>query len=63
MDFQKLVGRGDQRLKEAEELLRQHTTAGEYEERLLGIWGTYMEKILAYHKYLKKHEGDSEDEE
>lgn len=63
VDFQKLVGRGDQRLKEAEELLRQHTTAGEYEERLLGIWGTYMEKILAYHKYLKKHEGDSEDEE
>ena len=66
MDFEKMTAdRGDSEdpeLLKIKELLQSHVTEEEYEERLSGIWGVYMERILAYHKYSKKQEGDSGDD-
>jgi len=43
-------------LKEIRELLEQYCTEAEYREVLTGLWGLYMEEILTWHKYQKKHE-------
>lgn len=54
--------KGDDEVKEIKELLQQHSTKEEYEKILYDIWEIYMEQVLTYHKYLKKHEGDSKNE-
>lgn len=63
MDFDKMTAVGgnseDLELLKIKELLQSHVAKEEYDERLAGIWGVYMERILAYDIYLKKHEGDS----
>ena len=53
---------GDGELKKTAGLLKKYSTEEEYRRRLSGIWGVYMENILTYHKYLKKHEGGRENE-
>ena len=64
IDFDKMVcGGDDAALKEIRELLQKYTTKQEYRERLLSIWGVYLGQILTWHKYLKKQEGGSGDEE
>ncbi len=49
-------------MKKTAGLLKKYSTEEEYRRRLSGIWGVYMENILTYHKYLKKHEGGRENE-
>ncbi|MCM1101235.1 MAG: RAMP superfamily CRISPR-associated protein [Clostridium sp.] len=65
LDIDKMAdGAGDGTAREIRQLLCKHCgTDEEYRERLLGIWGVYMEQILAYHIYLKKHEGGNGDEQ
>lgn len=64
LDLRKMTnGRGDDSLREINELLARYTNKEEYQKRVAGIWGTYMEQVLTYHKYLKKHEGGSDDDE
>lgn len=61
LDLDKMTGSfGDGNLIAMREMLREHSTDEEYRKRLTGIWGRYMETILTYHKYLKKHEGGGE---
>lgn len=57
-DFEKMTDiPEDKKLKDAKRLLKIYVTEKEYREMLAGIWGEYMENILTYHKYRKKHEG------
>ncbi len=64
LDFEKMAGpRGDSYIKDIEGLLKKYTTQPEYQSILTGIWGEYIENILTYHKYLKKHEGGKEHHE
>lgn len=63
LDLAKMTeDRRDETLGKTEKLLAAYCTQEEYRKRLAGIWGVYLEQILTYHKYRKKHEGGSNDD-
>lgn len=57
LDVRKMTeNTGDWKLEETENLLKLYSTEEEYRQRLTDIWGVYMENLLTFYKYLKKHE-------
>lgn len=57
LDIRKMTeNKGDWKLEETESLLKSYSTEDEYRQRLTDIWGVYMENLLTFHKYRKKHE-------
>lgn len=51
----------DSKLQEIWKCMRLYAEEDECRKKLADIWGIYVGNILTYHKYLKKHEGGSEE--
>lgn len=60
IDIRKMVEyQSDSKLREIWKCMRLYNTEEECKKRLIDIWGVYVGNILTYHKYQKKHGGES----